>query len=313
LKLKHRVPADAEPARLDRYLADVLGLSRVRIKEALDAGAVRVDGKRPRKGDRVVPGSEITGEVSAGTAAVEPQPELPLAVLVEAPEFVVLDKPAGVPSHPLREGERGTLANALVARFPECAEASPDPRECGLAHRLDVETSGAIVAARSREAYEALRAAFSERRVGKRYLALVGGAPGEGGEIELPIAHHPKNPRRMVACADEEEAARLKARDAVTRYRVLERLGDLALVEAEIPTGVMHQIRVHLAAVGAPVAGDALYGGPEVPGLSRQFLHAARLEFPHPRSGEAVVAEVPLPDELEKVLASLRAGSAASR
>ena len=312
MKLTHRVPAQIEPARLDRYLADALGLSRVRIKEALDAGTIRVDGKRPRKGDRVVPGSEITGEVSAGAAAVEPQPELSLSVLVEAPEFVVLDKPAGLPSHPLREGERGTLANALVAHFPECGEASPDPRECGLAHRLDVETSGAIVAARSRAAYETLRGAFSERRGGKRYLALVGGAPGEGGEIELPIAHHPKNPRRMLACADEEEAARLKARDAVTRYRVLERLGDLALVEAEIPTGVMHQIRVHLAAVGAPVAGDALYGGPAVSGLSRQFLHAARLEFAHPRTGEAVIAEAPLPAELEQVLASLRAGSAAS-
>lgn len=312
MKLTHRVPAQIEPARLDRYLADALGLSRVRIKEALDAGTIRVDGKRPRKGDRVVPGSEITGEVSAGASAVEPQPELSLSVLVEAPELVVLDKPAGQPSHPLREGERGTLANALVARFPECGEASPDPRECGLAHRLDVETSGAIVAARSRAAYETLRAAFSERRVGKRYLALVGGAPGEGGEIELPIAHHPKNPRRMLACADEEEAARLKARDAVTRYRVVERLGDLALVEAEIPTGVMHQIRVHLAAVGAPVAGDALYGGPAVSGLSRQFLHAARLEFAHPRTGEAVIAEAPLPAELEQVLASLRAGSAAN-
>jgi len=143
--------------------------------------------------------------------------------------------------------------------------------------------------------------------VGKRYLALVGGAPGEGGEVDIPIAHHPKNPRRMVACAEEEEAARLKAREALTRYRVLERLGDFALLEAEIPTGVMHQIRVHLAAIGAPVAGDALYGGPPIPGLTRHFLHAAELEFPHPRAPETRVrVSSPLPAELQQVVERLR-------
>jgi 23S rRNA pseudouridine1911/1915/1917 synthase len=219
---------------------------------------------------------------------------------------VVLDKPAGMPVHPLEAGETGTLGNALLARYPECLEASLDPRECGLAHRLDVETSGAIVAARTRAAYEALRRSFAERTVSKRYLALVGGAPGEGGEIVLPIAHHPKNPRKMIVCASEEDASELKAREAITRYRVLEYVGDFALVEAEIPTGVMHQIRVHLAAVGAPVAGDTVYGGPAIEGLDRQFLHAARLEFPHPVTGEPVVAEAPLPAELERMLARLR-------
>lgn len=308
MKFTHRVPEGTEPARIDRYLADAAGLSRVKVKEALEAGLVKVDGRRARKGDRIGAGAEILAELAdEQSAAVEPQPELELKVLVEQPSFVVLDKPAGMPVHPLEPGERGTLANALIARFPECAAASPDPRECGLAHRLDVETSGAVVAARTPEAYERLRAAFSSRQVGKRYLALVGGVPGEGGEIELPIAHHPKNPRRMVVCADPREAEELKARDAVTRYRVLERLGDFALVEAEIPTGVMHQIRVHLAAIGAPVAGDALYGGPALEGLTRQFLHAAHLEFPDPGGDGRVVAEAPLPPELEALLARLRA------
>jgi 23S rRNA pseudouridine1911/1915/1917 synthase len=307
VKLSHRVPEEAGQARIDRYLADALGISRARIKEAFDAGNVRVDGKRVSKGARISPGSEITTELPDTEASPKPQPELPLKVLLEDPVFLVLDKPAGMPVHPLREGELGTLANALVARYPECAQASADPREGGLAHRLDVETSGAIVAARSRETYEKLRATFTSRHVGKRYLALVGGAPGEGGEIDIPIAHHPKSPKRMLACADEEEAQRLKAREAVTRYRVLERLGDFALVEAEIPTGVMHQIRVHLAAIGAPVAGDALYGGPEIPGLTRQFLHAQRIELPHPVSGEPVIVESPLPPELEAVLQKLRA------
>ncbi|MBI5544131.1 MAG: RluA family pseudouridine synthase [Deltaproteobacteria bacterium] len=307
MRIVYRVPADAAPARLDRYLADVLGLSRRRVTEAFEAGAVRVDGKRARKGDKVLPGSEIVAEASSGAAAaVVPQPELALSVLVEDPAVLVLDKPAGMPAHPLEESEKGTLGNALIARFPECATASDDPRECGLAHRLDVETSGAMVAARSPEAWKALRAAFSKRIVEKRYLALVGGAPGEGGEIDIPIAHHPRNPRKMVACALPEDAERLKARPAVTRYKVLERLGDYALVEAEIPTGVMHQIRIHLAAVGAPVAGDTLYGGPAAEGLTRQFLHAARLAFPHPVDGRRVEAQAPLPPELEAVLRTLR-------
>lgn len=307
MRVVHRVPSDAAEARIDRYLADAVGLSRRKVTEAFEAGTVRVDGRRVRKGDKVIPGSEIVAEVAdEASAVVVAQPELPLAVLVEGPGYVVLDKPAGVPCHPLEDGERGTLGNALIARFPECAAASDDPRECGLAHRLDVETSGVMVAARSSEAWKALRNAFSERSVDKRYLALVGGAPGEGGEIDLPIAHHPKNPRKMLVCALPEDAEELKARPATTRYRVLERLGDLALVEAEIPTGVMHQIRVHLAAIGAPVAGDTTYGGPEVPGLARQFLHAARLEFPDPSGTGRVRAEAPLPKDLADLLETLR-------
>jgi 23S rRNA pseudouridine1911/1915/1917 synthase len=309
VKLVHRVPADAQPARLDRYLADQVGLSRARIKDAFDAGAVRVDGKRAKKGDRIAAGSEITAELPEESSAPVPQPDLPLSVLREDASFLVLDKPAGMPSHPLEEGEKGTLGNALIARYPECAQASEDARECGLAHRLDVETSGAMVAARSREAYLKLREAFGARTVEKRYLALVGGAAGEGGEIEIPIAHHPKNARKMIACPTEEEGERLKARPALSRYKVLERLGDFTLVEVEIPTGVMHQIRVHLAAIGAPVAGDALYGGPPIEGLSRQFLHAARLAFPHPATGERVEVDAPLPAELQAVIEKLRLGT----
>lgn len=306
--ISHRVPADAPAARLDRYLADALGVSRAKVMEAFAKGEVRVDGRRARKGDKVAPGSEVTAVLGAEPSPPVAQPELGLSVLVEDPAFVILDKPAGVPTHPLEEGERGTLANALLARFPECAAAGEDPRECGFAHRLDVETSGAIAAARTAPAWRALRDLFSARKVDKRYLALVGGAPGEGGEIDLPIAHHPKNPRRMIACATDEDAEQLKARPALTRYRVLERLGDFSLVEVHIPTGVMHQIRVHLAAIGAPVAGDELYGGPAVPGLDRQFLHAQRLEFPHPMGGRPVAAEAPLPLELERLLAQLRGG-----
>lgn len=308
MRVVHRVPQGVSAsARLDRYLADAIGISRRRLSDAFAAGEVRVNGKRAKKGDKVDPGSEITAEVTAEPTPPIPQPDLPLTVLREDASFLVLDKPAGMPAHPLEEGETGTLANALVARYPECATASEDLRECGLAHRLDVETSGAIVAARSAEAWRALRASFGAGDVEKRYLALVGGAPGEGGEIDIPIAHHPKNARKMIACALPDEAQRIKARPALTRYRVLERLGDFALVDVEIPTGVMHQIRVHLAAVGAPVVGDALYGGPMLEGLARHFLHAARLAFAHPHdpSGRVQVSAT-LPPELEAALQALR-------
>jgi 23S rRNA pseudouridine1911/1915/1917 synthase len=310
-KIVRRAPEEAAGTRLDRFLADASGLSRARVKAAFEAGDVWVDGRRAKKGDRVVPGSEIVLREPSGDTSPVPQPELPLEVLLEDPAFLILNKPAGQPSHPLEPGERGTLANALAARYPECARAGEEAREGGLAHRLDVETSGAMVAARTPQAFRALRSAFSSRTVLKIYLALVGGAAGEGGEIDLPIAHHPKNPRKMIACADPGEAQRLRARPALTRYRVLERLGDFALLEAQIPTGVMHQIRVHLAAVGAPVAGDATYGGPSLPGLGRQFLHAATLGFPHPVHGAEVRVSAPLPAELEQILSALRTAASA--
>lgn len=308
-KIVHRVPEGAQPTRIDRYLADALGLSRAKVKEAIEQGRVRVDGRRVKKSESVAPGQEISAEVSTGAEPPVAQPELPLEVLLEDPAFVVVNKPAGVPTHPLEENERGTLANALIARYPECLDASEDVRECGFAHRLDTETSGAMVAARNRAAYTALREAFSARKVGKTYLALVGGLIGEEGEIDVPIAHHPSNKRLMIACALPEDAERLKAREAISRYRLVERAGDFALLEVEIPTGVMHQIRVHLSSVGAPVVGDAQYGGPAVDGLERQFLHAMRLEFPHPVSGAKVTAEAPLPSELATLLERLRSGA----
>ncbi len=240
--------------------------------------------------------------------APAPEASLALTVLHEDPEVLVLDKPAGMAPHPLEAGERGTLANAIAARYPECVAASADPREAGLVHRLDLETSGCIAAARTAEAYRVLRAAFGEGRVEKRYLALVGGLPPAEGEIALPLASDPKDRRRVWPCGSQAEAERLGAQPALTRYRLLERAGPFALLEVEIVTGARHQIRAHLAAVGAPVAGDALYGGPEVAGLSRQFLHAARLAFDHPAGRGRVQAASPLPADLAAILATLRRG-----
>jgi 23S rRNA pseudouridine1911/1915/1917 synthase len=181
----------------------------------------------------------------------------------------VLDKPAGWHSHPLRDGELGTLANALVARYPECKHASEDPREGGLCHRLDRETSGAIVAARSREAYLLVREALRTKSVEKVYLGLVRGEPPAEGGCELPITGRGVRPKIWRAARD---GAR---RPATTSFRTLGRAGGFALLEVRIATGVRYQIRVHLSALGFPLAGDALYhGGEPAPGLDRHLLHA---------------------------------------
>jgi 23S rRNA pseudouridine1911/1915/1917 synthase len=216
-----------------------------------------------------------------------PQPELPLAVLFEGDSLVALDKPAGWHTHPLREDERGTLANALVARYPECAWASEDPREGGLCHRLDQETSGVIVAARTRESYLAVREALRGRGVEKTYLGLARGHPPELGACDLPITGRGVRPKIW---RSSRHGAK---REAHTTFRTLARAGDLALLEVRIETGARYQIRVHLSALGYPLAGDALYrGGEPPPGLTRHLLHAWRLGLPEPWSLR-IVAPVP--------------------
>jgi 23S rRNA pseudouridine1911/1915/1917 synthase len=209
----------------------------------------------------------------------------------------VLDKPAGWHSHPLREGESGTLANALVARYPECVDAGSDPREGGLCHRLDQETSGAIVAARNRESYLAVRAALRERRVEKVYLALVRGSPPDAGACELPITGRGVRPKIWRSPRD---GAR---RPALTSFRTLGRASGFALLEVRIATGVRYQIRVHLSALGFPLAGDALYkGGAPVPGLDRHLLHAGRIGLPEPWS---LRVDAPLPEDAKQAVGQL--------
>jgi len=290
------VPPDAAGQRLDVWLAGALGLSRAKVKELLESGAVRQGGRRIRKGDRTVAGARLEVELPSADLRPVPEPDAPLTVLHADALLVAVDKPAGWPSHPLLPDERGTVVNALVARYPELPDASEDPREGGLVHRLDTETSGVLLAARTRPAWEAVRAAFDRREVDKRYLAAVSGPIADAGEIELSLRHR----------ADHVEPAPAGGgREASSRFRVLSRKGDLSLVEVRILTGVLHQIRAHLAAIGAPVLGDALYGGRPVPGLERFFLHAASLGLEHPGTGRPITFDAPLPPELGAALGTL--------
>ena len=303
-----RLPLTAT-GRLDRALADALGLGRAAVKRAFQLGDVRVAGRRARASDAARPGALVTLEIEEPAAAPAPEPAAPLVVLAEHPRVLVVEKPAGVAVHPLAPGEGGTLANAVVARFPECALASPDPREGGAVQRLDVETSGCVAFARDREAWDALHAALRDRRVEKVYLALVLGSVASGGVVSVPLA---QRGGRVVPSADPVAEERLLAkgfrpRPAETRYEVERRFERHTLLRVRILTGVMHQIRAHLAHAGHPVAGDTLYGGEAagIPGLRRQFLHAARLAFEAPGGGR-IETESQLPADLAGVLERIR-------
>ena len=297
MKRALEVDAGAAGARVDVFLGERLGLSRARLKALFDEGAVRVDGKRARKGVALCAGQRVEVEVPDATAAAVPDAALALAVLWEDESLVFVDKAAGVPSQPLRPGETGTVANALLARYPDMAGAGQDEREAGLCHRLDVETSGVLLAARTRAVWEAVRAAFGrEGAVDKRYLALVAGGLADEGEIDLPLAHRGDHVRPAL---DGEDG-----RPARSSFEVQARAGSAALVRVRLHTGVLHQVRAHLAAVGAPIVGDTAYGGPADEG-GRFFLHAQSLELEHPVTKRRLRVEAPAPDALRAAAARL--------
>lgn len=309
--------AEGATGRLDVFLTRHLpDLSRRRTRELIDRGLVRINGRRARKGAAVQPGDVVRIDAAAEPVRLAPQPALPVPVIYADAAIVVVDKPAGLPSEARRAADCDTVANFLIARYPEVELASPNPLEAGLAHRLDPGTSGVLVAARTPEAFRELRRQFRDHEVAKEYLALVEGDIARAGRVDLSIAHIPRHPRRMCACADPRRARRLRARPAVTVYRPLERFGVATLVAIETRTGVRHQIRVHLAAIGHPVAGDPLYGTGKAQSFmaSRPLLHARQLQFRHPaRRGSTCAVEAPLPADMQDALHWLRAHAAIRR
>jgi 23S rRNA pseudouridine1911/1915/1917 synthase len=307
MRRRVQLPPDAA-GRLDRALADALGLGRAAVKRAFALGEVRAGGRRVRASDPAAPGLWIDVEVEDAAGPPAPEPSAPLRVLVETPRALIVEKPAGVAVYALAPGEGGTLANAVAARYPECASASPAPREGGAVHRLDIETSGCVAFARDREAWDLLHAQLRGREAEKRYLALAVGRVASGGVCSVPLAQRGGRvvPAPDALSEDRLQAKGFKARPAETHFEVARRFRDHTLLDVRLVTGVMHQIRAHLAHLGHPVAGDALYGGAAaaLPGLGRQFLHAARLRLAAPGGG-TLEAESPLPDELQAVLAAL--------
>jgi len=294
--------------RLDRALADALGLGRAAVKEAFAAGQVRVGSRRARASDPAAPGAAVEVELSGPAGAPAPEPEAPLSVLRLSPRWLVADKPPGVATHPLRAGEPGTLAGAVLGRHPECAGASDHPREGGAVHRLDRDTSGCVLFARDAEAWRMLRGQFAAQSAEKVYRAVVLGRLDAGGVCSVPLC---QRGGRSVPAPDAGERLRHKglpaARPAETHYQVVRRLAAHTLVEVRIVTGAMHQIRAHLAWLGYPVAGDLLYGGEaaRLVGLARQALHAFRLGFDPPEGGLRVRVESPLPPDLTALVERL--------
>ena len=287
--------------RLDRLLAAHAGVGRKRVRELFAAGEVRIGSRRPSAGEPARAGDEVSCELEE--EAPEPDAALPLDVRFEHPEFVVVEKPAGQPSAPLAAGERGTLCNALVARFPEMAGIGYRPREPGLVHRLDTQTSGLLLCARSGGAFTALKDALSSGALHKRYLALSEdrGLPAQG-VIERPIGPDPRRPERVLVY-DTVPSERY-ARAALTRFHVLERRGGLLLLELEAPHAVRHQIRAHLCSVGHPILGDVVYGSGKHPALAeRHALHASYIAWAGDGTLPSFEVRSELPEELLRLLA----------
>lgn len=307
-KLEVTVTRELNGARLDKAVVHLVeGASRARVKRAIEEGSVSVNGRIVAKGGSVSEGDRIV--VDAATFGTEdapaiPEPAAPLTVRHEAKNVLVVDKPAGQKTAPLRADEKGTLASALAGRHPELAGIGYSPREPGIVHRLDNETSGLVVVARSSDAFEALRDALQAEKIGKEYLLICAseGLPDQG-TIEYPIANHPKDKRRVYPCIHPRDVMRYAPRPAVTTYRVERRVGPWALVRAEAARAVRHQLRAHFAAIEHPLAGDVLYGGTAVEGLGRHALHAARVSYDG-GSDPSLAFDVasPLPDDMANLV-----------
>jgi 23S rRNA pseudouridine1911/1915/1917 synthase len=299
----------ADGERLDRYLVRTgLAASRRQARELLANGLVRVNGRILTKGHAVEPSDRVQVEQAYEGPALKSNPEIPLAVLFEDPAMLVVDKPGLLPCHPIRRDERETLMNAVVARFPETADAGDKPLEGGLVHRLDNGTSGALIIARNPASFAFLRSAIRGGRIERHYLALLSGHPGATLELTAPIAHHPKNRRKMIVVHEHVGAqGRVAARPALTIVEPIRRIGASTLVRVIPKSGTRHQIRAHLADAGFPLMGDELYGGPPLAHLppGRFFLHLSRMRVVSPAGGGQCTIEAPLPSDLTEALAAI--------
>ncbi|MFL5821795.1 MAG: RluA family pseudouridine synthase [Solirubrobacteraceae bacterium] len=285
------VPPDAAGARLDVFLAGPLG-SRSEAARMIDAGAVRVDGAvRPRR-HRLAGGERVSLQPRHEPRPPATAADIPFAVAYEDDSLMVIDKPAGVVVHPARGHSQGTLAQALHGR----AGGGPDASRAGIVHRLDRDTSGLLVVARSDPVHRALRRLLAARGIERQYLALVEGRPpARSGTIDAPIGRDRRARTRMSTDTDDPRPAR-------THFALERALPSSTLLRVRLETGRTHQIRAHLQAIGHPVAGDAEYGHPGLYGLARQFLHATVLAFVHPVTSSPVRVESPLPADLAAAL-----------
>jgi 23S rRNA pseudouridine1911/1915/1917 synthase len=312
------VPADDAGLRLDRVVAkEFPELSRTRVQELIESGLVLLNGKAAKGAHKVKPG-DLVEVVPQPRPPVRAEAEsIPLDILYEDDDVIAVNKAAGMTVHAGAGNFRGTLVNALLGRGQALSQCD-DLLRPGIVHRIDKETSGIVLVAKNDFAHAKLAAEFRERSIQKTYIALVQGALTEDrGRIELAIARDPNRRTRMTA----RRAALLQnAREARTDWRVLYRIDSTTLLEVQIHTGRTHQIRVHFSALHHPVVGDTLYGAAgqlhvgsaTLPALHRNFLHAAKIGFAQPRTGQPIQLTAPLPPELRSFLQKLAAASGGS-
>lgn len=301
-----------DPERLDLFLVNSFeGISRVYLQELIQKGIVQVNGAKVRKGYLLNRGDKLVIEsfLRPEEREIEPCFDVAVPIVWESKDFVVVNKPAGLPTHPNDFEDQKTLANALLAKYPEIRGVGEDTLRPGIVHRLDTDTSGLLMVARNQDKFQRLRKLFDERKIKKTYLALALGKVEKTGEINEPLAHHPTNPRKMVVVS-KVHSFRSVPRQAKTFFEPVESFKNYTVLRVKTLTGRMHQVRVHLSFIGHPLAGDRLYQTAkekrmDQTNLSRHFLHALELCVPW-EGGHEKIFHCELPQELSGLLQRLR-------
>lgn len=297
------VQATENGTRMDVFLAERLELSRSAVQRLLEAGAVTLDGKPLRKQDKTQAGAVYEVELpEVKELSIEPK-ELPLDIVYEDADLLVLNKPKGLVVHPAPGHWDDTLVNALMFHCKDSLSGINGELRPGIVHRIDKDTSGLLIVAKNDFAHQALAEQLQDHSLSRTYEAIVkGGFREDEGTVNAPIGRHPVDRKKMAVTEKN-------SRPAVTHWRVLERLGQYTLVECRLETGRTHQIRVHMAHIRHPLLGDTVYGSPKPElGQESQCLHARELRFRHPRSGEEITVSCPRPDWFQAVLEKLRGG-----
>lgn len=289
-------------SRLDKALADVTALSRSQANEAIKAGSVLVNGQPVKAKYAVKEGDRITYELPEEEILEYTAEDIPLDIVYEDADVAVVNKPQGMVVHPSAGHTSGTLVNALMYQVKDLSSINGVVRP-GIVHRIDKDTSGLLMIAKNDKAHNVLAQELKEKKSLRKYVAIVhGNLPNDRGVIEAPIGRSDKDRKKQAVTA--------KGKPALTRFTVLERFGNYTLVELQLETGRTHQIRVHMAYIGHPVAGDPLYGPRKTLKGQGQFLHAQTLGFTHPSTGELVEFTAPVPAIFQETLDSLRSQSA---
>ena len=308
--MTHKIGEEAVGLRLDAYLAKRPDLSRSAAARLIEEGAVLVNGRPEKRSYLLAEQDEITLTLPEPTPDEALPENIPLDVVYEDEDIIVVNKPKGMVVHPAPGNPTGTLVNALLYHCKGSLSGIGGVERPGIVHRIDKETSGLLVAAKNDAAHRALAAALEVHDVRREYHALVtGGFADDEGTVNLPIGRHPVDRKRMAVLREGQG----KSREAITHYRVLERFGGITHLLLRLETGRTHQIRVHMSHLSHPLLGDTVYGGGRTPFerrhaalLEGQCLHAAALTLPHPRTGERLRFESPLPESFEKLLTILR-------